>query len=193
MTFVCSNNATMERKLKFHERKLLKKVDFLDWKNEQNVREGEVIRRYHIQNRDDYTKYNKLCNLLKKLATQLQALKATDAYRIKMTDQLIDKLYNMGLITSKQSLALVAKITASAFCRRRLPVILVKNKYCENLKEAITFIEQGQIRIGPEIITDPAYHVTRSMEDFITWVDNSKIKKKVLAYNELLDDFDFLE
>lgn len=50
------NNATMERKLKFHERKLLKKVDFLDWKNEQNVREGEVIRRYHIQNRDDYTK-----------------------------------------------------------------------------------------------------------------------------------------
>jgi len=76
---------------------------------------------------------------------------------------------------------------------RRLPVILVKNKYCENLKEAITFIEQGQIRIGPEIITDPAYHVTRSMEDFITWVDNSKIKKKVLAYNEMLDDFDFLE
>lgn len=27
------------RKLKFHEQKLLKKVDFLQWKNEHNLRE----------------------------------------------------------------------------------------------------------------------------------------------------------
>lgn len=28
-------------------------------------------------------------------------------------------------------------------------------------------------------VTDPAFLVTRNMEDFVTWVDTSKIKRKV--------------
>lgn len=41
------------RELKYHEKKLLKKVDFLDWKNEDNLREIKIMRRYYIQNRED--------------------------------------------------------------------------------------------------------------------------------------------
>ena len=44
------------RKLKHHEAKLLKKVDFLEWKKEQSIREIQVLRRYHIQDRADYVK-----------------------------------------------------------------------------------------------------------------------------------------
>lgn len=44
------------RKLKHHEQKLLKKVDFLTWKQEDNLREIKILRRYHIQDRDDYVK-----------------------------------------------------------------------------------------------------------------------------------------
>lgn len=51
------HNASMVRKLKHHEQKLLKKVDFLD----KDRRTIEVMHRYHIQRREDYTKYNKLC------------------------------------------------------------------------------------------------------------------------------------
>ena len=40
------------RKLKFHEYKLLKKADFLQWKRESNLRETKVLRRYHVQNPD---------------------------------------------------------------------------------------------------------------------------------------------
>ena len=29
-------------------------------------------------------------------------------------------------------------------------------------------------------VTNPAFHVTKNMEDFVTWVDTSKIKRKVL-------------
>ena len=37
------------RELKFHEKKLLKKVDFLRWdKKDASVREIAVLRRYHI-------------------------------------------------------------------------------------------------------------------------------------------------
>ena len=43
----------------------------------------------------------------------------------------------------------------------------------EHLKEAVTYIEQGHVRVGPEFVTDPAFLLTRNMEDFITWVDSS--------------------
>ena len=47
------------RKLKYHEQKLLKKTDFLNWKKEKNIREIKVLRRYHIHDREDYVKDNK--------------------------------------------------------------------------------------------------------------------------------------
>lgn len=51
---------------------------------------------------------------------------------------------------------------------------------------------QGHVRVGPHTVTDPAFHVTRNMEDFVTWVDTSKIKRRVMAYNDKLDDYDLL-
>jgi len=62
--------------------------------------------------------------------------------------------------------------------------MLMKLKMSENMKEATTFIEQGHIRVGTEVITDAAFFVPKEMEDFITWVDSSKIKRKIMAYND---------
>ena len=50
----------MVRKLKHHESKLLKKVDMHHFKRESTLREISVMRRYHVQDRDDYRKYNKI-------------------------------------------------------------------------------------------------------------------------------------
>lgn len=64
----------MVRQFKHHEQKLLKKVDFLNvrtflrvlaglltrdwtqWKEDANLREIKVMRRYHVQDREDYHK-----------------------------------------------------------------------------------------------------------------------------------------
>ena len=67
---------------------------------------------------------------------------------------------------------------------------MMRIKMAEHLKEPVTYIEQGHVRVGPEFVTDPAFLVTRNMEDFITWVDSSKIKKRVMEYNDALDDYD---
>lgn len=45
----------MVRKLKFHEQKLLKKVDFFNWKETNNLNEVKVMRKYNVQKREDYT------------------------------------------------------------------------------------------------------------------------------------------
>jgi len=184
--------SSIMRQLKFHEKKLLKKVDFLKWKSEDNIRELQVMRRYHIQNREDYKKYNKIVGMITKMTSVLKQLDAKDSTRIELTDQLLEKLYNMGVLPNKKSLVQCDKLATAAFCRRRLAVVMVRLKMAETLREACTFIEQGHVRVGPDTVTDPAFHVTRSMEDFVTWVDTSKIRRKVLRYNDKLDDFDLL-
>lgn len=70
---------------------------------------------------------------------------------------------------------------------------MVRNHMAETLKAAVTFIEQGHIRIGTDIIKDPAFLVTRSHEDFITWSKSSSIRRKVMDYNDERDDFDLME
>ena len=47
---------TMVRKLKYHEQKLLKKVDFISWKIDGNVREIQILKKYRITKREDYSK-----------------------------------------------------------------------------------------------------------------------------------------
>ena len=176
------------RKLKYHEKKLLKKVDFL-WTSDDNVREGTILRRYHITNRNDYVKYNRLAGKIHSYILKLKLLSKDDLFRIKMTKNLLLKVYNMGLIHKQKSLSSCDKINASSFCRRRLPIVMVRLKMAENVSEAVQFIEEGHIRIGPNTITDTAFIVTRTLEDFITWAPTSKIKRTIAKYNDQLDDY----
>lgn len=60
------------------------------------------------------------------------------------------------------------------------------------MKEAITFIEQGHIRVGTETVTEPAQLIPRSLEDHISWADHSTVKKKILQYNDKFDDYDLM-
>ena len=76
--------------------------------------------------------------------------------------------------------------------RRRLPVVMSRLKMAETMKESVTFVEQGHVRVGPTTVTDPAMLVTRSMEDFVTWTDTSKIRRKIKEYNNEADDYELM-
>lgn len=60
----------------------------------------------------------------------------------------------------------------------------------ENIKNATDLIEQGHVRVGAEMIKDPAFLVSRTLEDFVTWVDGSAIRKHVLEYNNIVSVVD---
>lgn len=182
----------MVRKLKHHEQKLLKKVDFLSWKSDANLREIKLLRRYHIQDREDYVRYNRVAGMVTALVAKLRQLPPDDARRARVSQLLLDKLFRMGLIDAASSLAKAEHLPAAAFCRRRLPVVLVRLRMAQTMREAVTFVEQGQVRVGPETVTDPALLVPRSVEDWVTWVDSSAIRRSVAKYNDKLDDFELL-
>lgn len=127
---------------------------------------------------------------IQKLIAKLTTLKQSDSYRIVKTRQLVDKLHEMGLINSRQGLEVCEKVNVAGFCRRRLPVVLQRLKMAETVKEAVMYIEQGHIKVGVETVTDPAFHVNRSMEDHIQWVQGSKIRRQIQEYAGDHDDYD---
>ncbi|KAI1289417.1 U3 small nucleolar ribonucleoprotein IMP3 [Halotydeus destructor] len=175
----------MVRKLKYHERKLLKRVDFINW-DTKNVKEISIMRKYNVT-REEYTKYNKLARYVKTLAEKISAL-PEDAFRLKYSGDVVDKLYSMGLIHTKR-LKKCSIISVKSFCRRRLPVFMVQSGMFNGpLEVATKYVEHGHVRIGPHTVRDTAFLVTKGHEDFITW--NDKIKKKIEAYNETRDDYE---
>jgi len=186
------NLGPFERKLKYHEKKLLKKTNFVDWKKEGTPSsERVIIARFQILNRDQYLLYVKLTARIRKAIHMLKDLKPDDPLADSLREALVEKLYDMGII-KERSVGMIGSLNASDFCRRRLSTILVKHRYCETIKEANRYIIHGHIRVGTDIVKDPGFLVTRRMEDFIHWVDTSKMKKTILAYNDKLDDYDLL-
>ncbi|KAL2832884.1 hypothetical protein BDW59DRAFT_138824 [Aspergillus cavernicola] len=188
----------MVRKLKYHEQKLLRKVNLTTYKSDNRHREHTITNRYYLQNPLDYKKYSTMVGSLRQLAHKLSALDPdADPIRQKTESELLDKLWRMGILRQSREqgagLSRVEReVTVSAFCRRRLAVVMARSGMCENIKTAITFIEQGHVRVGSEIVSDPAFLVTRNMEDFVTWVDSSKIKRSILQYRDNVDDFDLM-
>ena len=178
------------RKLKHHEKKLLKKTNLFAWKSTANVKESRVIHRYQLTDREDYIAYNKLVGYITKLVSMLRKLPPNDADRMKMTEIILEKLHAIGVINSTQSLDLCADLSTSAFCRRRLSTVLVEQKFCERIAEAVKFVQQGHVAVGPNVVSDPATLVTREMEDHIKWSEGSKIKRHLLKFGEGVDDFD---
>ena len=187
----------MVRKLKHHEQRLLRKVDFVNYPKDEKHQASAVLRRYSVSNAADYTSYNRLCGKLRQMAHRLSLLPPESAFRRKHEDLLMEKLWDIGILGTggggKGKLSDVEhKVTVSAFCRRRLGVVMSRLRMAEHVSSANKFIEQGYVRVGTEVVTDPAFLVTRNMEDVVTWVDSSKIKRNILKYRDKLDDFDLL-
>ncbi|PWN26210.1 putative IMP3-component of the U3 small nucleolar ribonucleo protein [Jaminaea rosea] len=174
-------------------RSFSRRHDFLSWKSDAGMRETKVMRRYHIQERDDYHKYNTLVGKIRHLSLRLSTLPAEDPFRSKQESQLLSKLYEMGLLDTGAKMSdIMEKVTVSAFCRRRLPIVMCRLRMSETVKQAVTYVEQGQVRVGTDVITDPAFMVTRNLEDFVSWLDQSHVKRTIAKYNDELDDFDLL-
>lgn len=178
----------MGRKLKFHEQKLLKKTNLYSWKNENN-KSGYVIGLFCLENSDEYQQYNRLVGKMQRLTNTLRQMPPEDKVRIELTKDFVDRVYQLGIIKTPQ-LSACADINVASICQRRLPVVMVRLKFCQRIKDADLYVRQGHVRVGADIVTNPATIVSREMEDYIQWAHGSKIEEHVKKFNKELDDFD---
>jgi U3 small nucleolar ribonucleoprotein protein IMP3 len=179
----------IHRRLKFHEKKMLKQHDFMQYPQDL-WHEPFCISKFHLTDREDYRRYLRLVGLIRGLMSHLRFLPSDSKIRIQITDQLVSKLYDMGLLAERLGLAEVDKVGVEAFCKRRLPTVMLKLKMAPNCKIGSDFINHGHVRVGATQVRDPAFLVPRTLDDHITWMDGSKIKGHVMAFNNSKDDFD---
>lgn len=179
----------IHRRLQFHEKKLLKKHDFIQYE-EDLWHEPYCIKKYHLEDREDYRRYMRLVGLTRSLMTHLRHLPADSKIRIEITQQLVDKMFDMGLLHEKLGLSEVDKTGVEAYCKRRLPTLMVKLKMAPNCKFASDFIHHGHVRVGINQVRDPAMLVPRTLDDYITWMPGSKIRQHIDSFNAQKDDFD---
>lgn len=79
-------------------------------------------------------RYNKLCGAIRSFAHRLSLLPAQDPFRSKFEAQILAKLYDIGVLNSTAKLSDVEnKLTVSAFCRRRLAVVMCVAKMAETV------------------------------------------------------------
>ncbi|KAL9093574.1 MAG: hypothetical protein Q9165_003969 [Trypethelium subeluteriae] len=141
----------MPRKLKYHEHKLLRKVDLANYKSDQSHRDALVIQRYAIQKPSQYSSYNRICGSCKSLAHKLTNLDPSDPVRKKYEDLLLEKLFECGILGTggggRGKLSDVEhKVTVSAMARRRLAVVMTRLGMADTVQAATKFVEQGHIR-----------------------------------------------
>ena len=176
------------RLLKPYERKLLKKVDLFNFSQEKNVKEAQFMRRFRTTRRE-YETYSRLTHKVRRLASLLLNMDKNDPYRMRTSRRLLDKLYEFGVIPSGDNLLAAEGLFPSAFARRRLPLVMLRNRMATNITEAITYIDGGHVRIGPDTVKDPAALVPRAAEDYVTWTNKSTIRRKINTFEGKQDDY----
>lgn len=175
------------RQLKYHEQRLLRKTNFLEWRNTDTKNEHHYISRYYITRREDYYTYRKLARIIRTLAESIASM--PDAQKEKYTTILVNRLYSHGLIANRK-LVECAKIKIENFCERRLPVLLKRNRMIENLRDAVKFVEQGHVKVGNTRVNNCSVLVSRGMDNFIEWMDGSKLRRRIREFNDEVDDYE---
>lgn len=76
-----------------------------------------------------FFRYNKLSREVREVAEKIAQLDNSDPYKAEATATFLQKLHGLGLTPTKVDLEEASRVSASSFCRRRLPVVMVRRKY----------------------------------------------------------------
>lgn len=114
-------------KQKYYENTMCENVKTIQsrWTYHWNYANGDFQIRFHF----DIFRYNKLSRTIRELATRISEIDSKDPFRTEMSAMLLEKLYVIGLIPTKWDLQNAVNISASSFCRRRLPVVMVRSEW----------------------------------------------------------------
>jgi U3 small nucleolar ribonucleoprotein protein IMP3 len=52
----------------------------------------------------------------------------------------------------------------------------------------VDYVKHGHVKVGPNVVRDPAFVVTRDCEDYVTW--SNTMRKKIQNYGGERDDYE---
>lgn len=156
------------------------------WEEYRIKRESELMERYGLRNKKELWKsYSKL----RRYRGQARSLlAATGEQAEKESDQLLDRLYRLGILHEDANLDDVLSMNVEDILDRRLQTLAHRHGYANTVKQARQMITHGHISKDGEKVDSPGYITPRTEERNISYAAGSPYKDRELNSEDAGDD-----
>jgi len=146
---------------------------FHPWQRARIEQEREILKEYALKNKKEIWKQQ---SFLRKFTNQTKKLiSLTSEQSKKEKEQLINRLYKLGLVEKTADFDDVLSLTLKNIQERRLQTIIFKKGLSRTIKQARQFITHGHILVNGKRITSPSYIVLREEENSILFNPRSTL------------------
>ena len=133
------------------------------WDKARIEEEKKLMKKYGLRRKREIWRAEAILRKYRRMARDLNATKNEEK-----TKQLIEKLYKLGILKSKDAtLDDVLGLTVEDILERRLQTIVYRKGFANTPKQARQFIVHGHVFIKGRRVVFPSYLVPRDEEDKI--------------------------
>ncbi|MHA1267663.1 MAG: 30S ribosomal protein S4 [Candidatus Helarchaeota archaeon] len=143
------------------------------WQKERLDSELRILGRYGLRNKREIWKMRTKVDEFRKTAKSLLALSPEEAQ--KKQEELMKKVYNLGLLPLTATLDDVLGLTVEDLLERRLQTLVVQKGLASTLDQARQFIVHGHIAVAGTRVNSPSHIVRRNEETEITFASSSPL------------------
>ncbi len=135
------------------------------WRREILAQELQLLGQYGLRNKRELWIAKTVLRRIRRLARSLLGLPPEE--RKLREQQLISRLYKMGLLPEGSSLDDVLGLKVEDILERRLQTVVYRKGLAKTIYQARQFIVHGHVYIKGRRVTSPGYLVPRDEEDLI--------------------------
>lgn len=135
------------------------------WRREILAQELQLLGQYGLRNKRELWVAKTVLRRIRRLARSLLGLPPEE--RKLREQQLISRLYKMGLLPEGSSLDDVLGLKVEDILERRLQTVVYRKGLAKTIYQARQFIVHGHVYIKGRRVTSPKYLVPRDEEDLI--------------------------
>lgn len=141
------------------------------WSSEQLENEIRLLGIFGLRNKKEIYRHRSMLSKYRALARSL--LGKTEDQRKNMDNQILKKLYSIGVIRENSTLDDILDLTIEDILERRLQTVVFRRGLAKTISQSRQFIVHGHISVGERRITVPSYVVGRNDEDIINYATTS--------------------
>ncbi len=143
------------------------------WKKERIEAEKKIVKEYGLKNKREVWQMSSVLRNISDQAKKLIAASGKQAERER--SQLMQRLANLGLISTQAKLDDVLGLTLNNVLERRLQTVVVRKGLAKTMNQARQFITHNHIIVNNTTITRPSYLVHRIEEEKIMFSPKSSL------------------
>lgn len=146
------------------------------WDKERIEREADLINEYGLHSKKEVWKTETTLRDFRREARKLMAASGDQAE--KESEQLLDKLQNLGLLEEDSRLVDILRLDIEDVLSRRLQTVIASKGLAKSIEQARQRIIHGHIAIGGRKVTEPGYLVSVEEEKNMDFHNNSPFKER---------------